>query len=508
MIDTRQIRWAVYCGACAIVMLMLAGCECYFPVNLDTTDHAHAHANITKLRWFHDYQSRIGNMTEVEQRAEELRRVRKYQGNSVQTLRFLCWIIEDEPHLRIELLKQWLGVHKAMGSLPPIDVILPRIKELVGFYPNEEQYQRIKELKAVYIQVCKGNGYPYAESPANNDPSVDYPPDGFEALCDDSQPMGLSMFSPDRAKVRNAFDITLGRRNKVPYSDYSLVPRGVNTITYAVSLMEKGLNISCSPPGSVQWNENQQEEERYTEKSYDYNTWSGSVYAHCLSEVLQSLNYVPDGQFECIERYLKYLKGQDVQLLRLLIYATSGDSKVRCEVMNELLCSGDYSLSYDELKERLSFSLLPWTDEERSVRIKELEGICGRIEKEKRIRKPFHYNLDDGKGYWVLSDLAKQDVLSDSGIFAVSPGERQRIYHGILERQPFSCMGSDTIWTALWVLEPDPQVRADLSKKVWFNEGGHPESRFWERMNREEKERRTAELRDIQCPGLPGTSMR
>lgn len=136
-----------------------------------------------------------------------LNSVEVYRGNNFQCARFLCWILEDDQSLRKKVLKQWLNIQKLNGSLPPIENIMPRIREIVSFDMDmERRSRRIKEFMEIYHSMNDTKWHPRWGKKYVSDLSNGHEAEIIQPLIDPGEPMCLTIFSPDMGKVKKALE--------------------------------------------------------------------------------------------------------------------------------------------------------------------------------------------------------------------------------------------------------------------------------------------------------------
>ena len=157
------------------------------------------------------YEMRIGRLFNyqkltLKEKKSTLKTIRMYDGDNFQCMRFLCWVIEDEPAIRVELLNQWLSIHKEHGDLPAINAIFPLIKEIVDSDTDEHRNNRIQEFKNTYHSICEKKWWSHS--------NIKYIPDltnGTETriiqpLIDPKEPLSLTIFSSDLNKKNESIE--------------------------------------------------------------------------------------------------------------------------------------------------------------------------------------------------------------------------------------------------------------------------------------------------------------
>lgn len=416
----------------------------------------------------------------------------EYGGNNFQCLRFMCWIAEEDPSIRMDLLTRWLTIHKTHGTLPPLEKVLPKLKKLLAFELEEEQFHRINEFIAAYKKICGSKWTLHFTKEYTQELSTEDESKILQPLIDQKELMGLTLFSSSEERIIKSLE-QCRRRNSLVGENadggHYLARIFSATVSNAIGEIERAIDAkegrACPAWQDINC--------KYTKQYYEDTLLLRSVYADAQNNVYSNLG--AEHPNYNINKYLRYLKGSDTQLLRLLIYATSDDPVTRKEVMSQILCTEDKIPTLEELCKKLQFTLSSWNSEEQTQRMNELKDIYRHLNHEKKLRDRYHYNLDDGKGYWVLQELARNDILGESGLYSIPTTERKKLFANILKRKPFIPLHGEVIWIMIWSMETDPEIRKSLFEygKLFGTRTGQ----ILDRMNQNERNKRNEEIQEF-----------
>lgn len=150
------------------------------------------------------YGSRFGELSRTQEGKESLFSVvSEIQGEAIQILRFSCWFNESSPTFRRKILKQWLGQMKYENRLPPLNLVVEKVRPWLKSLKDSEIKARLDEIS----DVCKNLNKPAKFK--RKDYDLDF---GFRELerlrpfIDHNLPLGSVLFSGNKDLIKSIFD--------------------------------------------------------------------------------------------------------------------------------------------------------------------------------------------------------------------------------------------------------------------------------------------------------------